>query len=124
MKNAFFISIIAVLVIIFSISFINSSFTENTKIEQISSEKEDKTIYFAKIENNIINIYTETSGNKQYFKTVNGANIYDLPEEEYNSLLKGKYFYSPEEVASFIEVITSWFCTYNPVYHLINPLVL
>lgn len=109
MKNAFFISITAILVIIFSLSFINGTYLENnnTEIKQISSGQDNMAVYFAKIEDNVINIYTEISGKKQYFKTVNGANVYDLPENEYKALLKGKYFYTPEEVAAFIEVVTS-----------------
>ena len=107
MKNIFWAVLTIFLVSFLGFSIISSLNNKHSEPEQISFEPEKNMIYFAKIENNVINIYTDISGNKQYYKTVNGANVFDLPEKEYSSLLKGKYFYTPEEVAAFIEVVTS-----------------
>ncbi len=109
MKNRFLSKFVIILVVISSAITIYDIFIkkEPENSFQLIANKEENPAYFGVLEKSNVNFYKINGKDREYIKTADGANVFDLPDDVYKSLKEGIFFKTEKELNSFIELITS-----------------
>lgn len=79
----------------------------NVPVVNTAAEEEKKPVYFVKLENGVINMYSDENGEMSIILSIDYINLYSVPQAQLERLKRGEYFESRESAAEFIQDLDS-----------------
>ena len=97
---------IVIVALILIIVFMSNSYKQQDELP-VPTRNIIQVGYVVRLESNIVNVYERKGQAETYSKTLSEINVYDLPEQTYESLKRGVEIKNGTELARLVEELSS-----------------